>query len=128
MGSLPGLKTSVWVRLGVTAIMPGAVPAAIGPTNGRTSVAALTIYTPAPLPTLFVMNARYLTPLVCGPLDLLPPQLSHSKLAASRNRKHRRIGTLFKPGTPTSCRIIAWMQELRIIAKEEIRMRARLRA
>src|SRR5208337_2348610 len=107
------LKTRVRARLGVSAIIPGVLPAKIADAAGRTSVSALTIYTPAaPVPavTLFVMKARYLRPLVFVPLgEEAPPQLSNIKLAGSRN--NRRIGTLFKPGTPTSCRIIAWMQE-----------------
>ena len=108
------LKTRVWARLGVSTIIPGVLPAEIGDRNGRTSVCALTIYTPAvwlPDETLFVMKARYATPLVFVVLGalLLPPQLSHVKLAGSRN--DRRIRTFLKPGTPTSCRIITWMQE-----------------
>jgi hypothetical protein len=74
------------------------------------------------------MKARYATPLVFVVLGalLLPPQLSHVKLAGSRN--DRRIRTFLKPGTPTSCRIITWMQEpldarTRIIAKEEVVLR-----
>src|SRR5277367_4674743 len=56
------------------------------------------------------MKARYLIPLVDEPLpEELPPQLRQIRQAGSRNS--RRIGTLFKSWTPTSCRIITWMQE-----------------
>jgi hypothetical protein len=56
------------------------------------------------------MKARYATPLVFVVLgELLPPQLSHVKLAGSRNNSRIRI--FLKPGTPTSYRIITWMQE-----------------
>ena len=106
------LKTRVWARLGVSTIIPGVLPAEIGVAGPRTSFCASTINTPAaivPALTLFERKARYLIALV----DVLPgelaPQLSNVRLAASRN--NRRIRALFKPGTPTSCRIIAWMQE-----------------
>jgi hypothetical protein len=75
------------------------------------------------------MKARYATPLVFVVLgELLPPQLNHVKLAGSRN--NRRIRTFLKPGTPTSCRIITWMQEpldagTKIIAKEEVALSMR---
>src|SRR5208282_2901832 len=98
------LKTRVWARLGVTTIIPGVLPTEIGVVAGRISFSASTIYTPAavaPALTLLVMKARYLRPLVCV---LLPggeePQLSHVRLAGSRNNKRIRI--FFKPGTPTS--------------------------
>src|SRR5208337_3381829 len=116
------LKTRVRARLGVSTIIPGVLPAEMGETMGCTSRTASTMNTPAvPLPelTLLVRKARYLRPLVCVLLEgVLPPQLSHIRLAGSRNI--RRIRAFFKPGTPTSCRIITWMQEQRIIAKEEM--------
>src|ERR1035437_32353 len=101
------LNTRVWARLGVSTIITGVLPTEIGAVGPRTSVSALTIYTPAaPLPelTLLVTKARFLVLL-----EGLPPQLSHIPLAGSRN--NRRIRAFLKPGTPTSCRIIAWMQE-----------------
>src|SRR3979411_2676668 len=82
------LKTRVKVRLGVSTIIPGVLPAEIGETNARTSLAASTIYTPAnPVPalTLFVTKARYLSPL---PLPLLAgevePQLCGMQKAGTR--------------------------------------------
>jgi hypothetical protein len=99
--------------LGVTTIIPGVFPARIGAKGPRVSFRALTTYTPAneeePDETLFEMRARYARPLVLEVLEELPPQLSHIRLTGSRN--NTKIRTLFKPGTPTSCRIIAWMQE-----------------
>jgi hypothetical protein len=94
-------------------MIPGVLPAEIGAKGPRVSFRALRIYTPAneeePDVTLFEIKARYARPLVFEVLEELPPQLSHIKLAGSRN--NTKIRTLFKPGTPTSCGIIAWMQE-----------------
>src|ERR1039458_795399 len=77
-----------------------------------------------PAETLFVMNARYATPLVFWVLEAPPPQLRHIRLAGSRN--NRRIRTFFKPGTPTSCRIITWMQGKDYSKGRKLRLRARL--
>src|SRR5450631_3388038 len=116
------LNTRVWSRLGVSTIIPGVLPAAIGATAPRTSVAALRTNTPAdplPEPTALVTKARYLRPLPPPLLEgVVAPQLSRIRLAGST--ENNRIRALFKPGTPTLCRIITWMQELRIIAKEEV--------
>jgi hypothetical protein len=98
----------------VTTIIPGVLPAEIGDRGPRVSFTALTIYTPAKVlaVTLFEIKARYERPLVFEPLlEELPPQLSHITLAGSRNTTRIRIKNLFKPGTPTSCGIITWMQE-----------------
>jgi hypothetical protein len=100
--------------LGVTTIIPGVLPAEIGERGPRVSFTALTTYTPAKVlaVTLFETKARYARPLVLELLlEELPPQLSHIKLAGSRNTTRIRIKNLFKPWTPTSCGIIAWMQE-----------------
>jgi hypothetical protein len=96
-------------------MIPGVLPAEIGAKGPRVSFRALRIYTPAneeePDVTLFEIKARYARPLVFEVLEELPPQLSHITLAGSRNTTRIRIKNLFKPGTPTSCGIITWMQE-----------------
>jgi hypothetical protein len=70
------------------------------------------MYTPAaklPAETLFVTNARSLSPLVCALVEGVElPQLSHTLTGSSDNKT---TNTLFKPGAPTSCGIITWMQE-----------------
>src|ERR1700721_178492 len=99
-------------RFGVTTIIPGLVPAEIGEIGRKMSFSASTIYTPAsevPALTLLEMKARYLRPLVLAPLGAALPQLSQVRVAGSRNNK--KIGIRFKRRTPTSCRIITWMQE-----------------
>src|ERR1700686_3398737 len=68
-------------------------------------------------------------PLVCVLLGgVEPPQLSHTQAGSRENKVIRNrfkllFRLLFKRGTPTSCRIITWMQEWearkRIIAKQE---------
>src|ERR1700727_1178892 len=106
------LKTMVIPRFGVTTIIPGLVPAEIGEIGRKMSFSASTIYTPAsevPALTLLEMKARYLRPLVLAPLGAALPQLSQVRVAGSRNNK--KIGIRFKRRTPTSCRIITWMQE-----------------
>jgi len=90
------------------------LPAEIGERGPRVSFKAFTTYTPAKVlaVTLFEIKARYERLLVLEPLlEELPPQLSHIKVPGSRNTTRIRIENLFKPGTPTSCGIIAWMQE-----------------
>ena len=106
------LKTRVWARSGETTIIPGVLPAEIGAEAGRISFSASTTYTPAaavPALTLLLIKARYFRPVVGALPEGAAPQLSHIRLAGSRNNKRIRI--FFKPGTPTSCWIIAWMQE-----------------
>ena len=108
------LKTRVCARLGVTTIIPGVLPA------GNRDLRSHEYHfvrrrcrcrpTAVPALTLFVMKARYLRPLVWrARRGRGAPQLSHVRLAGSRNNS--RIRTFFKPRTPTSCRIITWMQE-----------------
>src|SRR5208283_3335742 len=104
---LPGLKTSVCARLGVTTIRLGVVPAEIGPTVvARTSVSALTILTPPP--TGLETKARKAIPLVLAPLDELPPQFTSATLRA---RKTTGIRTFFKTNGSRLYGSISWMQE-----------------
>jgi hypothetical protein len=69
-------------------------------------------YTPAdkvPDDTVLLRKARYFNPLLWELVEEEElPQLSHT-LAGSR--AHKTIRIRLKPGTPTSCRIITWMQE-----------------
>ena len=59
------------------------------------------------------MKALSFKPLVCVLADdEEPPQLSHTLAGSKENKIIRiRFKLRFKRGTPTSCRIITWMQE-----------------
>lgn len=63
------------------------------------------------------MKALSFKPLVCVLADdEEPPQLSHTLAGSKENKIIRirfklRFKLCFKRGTPTSCRIISWMQE-----------------
>jgi hypothetical protein len=92
--------------------MLGLLPAVIAGLPGFTSLEASMTYTPAakvPDDTVLLRNARYVNPLVWELVEEGElPQLSHT-LAGST--AHKTIRIRLKPGTPTSCRIITWMQE-----------------